>query len=323
MRYRTFGQSGWKVSEVGLGAWGIGGALWKGSDDATSTAALNRAVDLGVNFIDTALAYGQGHSERLIGRLLKERKERIFVATKIPPRTHEWPVPWERKLRDVYPKDYIVSCTETSLKNLGVERIDLQQLHVWSPNWTDETEWREAVAKLKKEGKIDRIGISLNDHQPDTGLDVARTGLIDAFQVIYNIFDPTPAEKLFPLCRREGIALIARCPLDEGALTGAITAESRFDRGDWRSDYFRGGRKAEVAKRAERLKTLMKPAGTKSLAELALRFCLSHNAVSTVIPGTRTPSHAEENTAAADDGALPKGVLDRLREMAWAKNFYD
>ena len=279
-------------------------------------------MDLGVNFIDTALAYGEGHSERLIARLLSERRGRIYVATKIPPKTREWPVPWERGLREVFPKERILACTEASLKNLGVERIDLQQLHVWSPHWARETEWQEPFAQLKKEGKVDRVGISLNDGQPETGLEVAHSGLVDAFQVIYNIFDPAPADQLFPLCQKEQIALVARSPLDEGALTGAITPKTRFPAGDWRSGYFRGRRKEEVFLRVERLRSLLAPAGAASLAELALRFCLSHPAVSTVIPGMRTPQHATENAAVSDGRSVDAGTVDRLKTMAWPKNFY-
>jgi aryl-alcohol dehydrogenase-like predicted oxidoreductase len=240
MKYRRLGRTGYEVSEIGYGAWGIGGSMWIGARDDVSLKALNLAVDLGVNFIDTALAYGNGHSERIIGNLLKERSERIYVATKIPPMNLLWPAPDDARLSAVFPTRHIVESTETSLKNLRVDCIDLQQFHVWNDRWSTQDEWQAAIQKLKKEGKVRYFGISINDYQPENGIRAAETGLIDTFQVIYNIFEQAPQDRLFPYCRRKDVGIIARVPLDEGALTGKITESSTFPEGDWRNHYFSG-----------------------------------------------------------------------------------
>lgn len=321
MHYRTLGRTGLEVSEISFGAWGIGGALWKGSDDRESMRSLHRAADLGVNFIDTALVYGDGHSERLIASFLKERKERILVATKIPPKNDRWPADPATSLRDVFPHDYIVACTERSLKHLGVDTIDIQQFHVWTDSWVNEAEWSDAISLLKEQGKIRHFGISINDHQPASVLAVGGSGKVDTFQVIYNIFDQSPERELFPLCREKNIGVIVRVPFDEGGLTGTITPATTFDRGDFRHSYFRGDRKREVQERAERLKQLLGDEAS-SLPELALRFCLNHDAVSTVIPGMRTVHHVELNAAAADGRRLTPTLMATLRAHTWERNFY-
>jgi aryl-alcohol dehydrogenase-like predicted oxidoreductase len=323
MQYRTLGRCGINVSEIGFGAWGIGGSLWKGGSDTEAIKALHRACDLGLHFIDTALAYGQGHSEQLIGSLLKERKERVYVATKIPPKNQEWPARKGVPVSEVFPNQHIIACTEQSLKNLGVEQLDLQQLHVWSENWLSDLGWYHTLLKLQKEGKIARFGISINDHSPDSALEVVRREMVDSVQVIYNIFDPTPAQNLFPLCREKNIGVIARCPFDEGALTGAITETTRFEPGDWRARYFTKDRRKEVVARVDKLKGLLKDAQTATLSELALRFCLSHPDVSTVIPGMRTVSHVNQNMPVSDGIKLSQEVLDPLALQSWQRNFYD
>ena len=322
MQYRSFGQTGCSVSEIGFGAWGIGGSLWKGGSDDEAIEALHHACDLGLNFIDTALAYGQGHSERIVGRLLKERPERIFVATKVPPNNQEWPARHGVSLQAVFPNDHIISCTERSLKNLGVEQIDLQQLHVWAKNWADEPSWYETLLKLKQEGKVAHFGISINDHDPNSAIAVVERGWVDSVQVIYNIFDPTPSQRLFPLCQKKNIGVIARCPLDEGSLTGAITEETQFEKGDWRRFYFSDERKLEVVARVEKLKGLLREAGVATLSELSLRFCLSNENISTVIPGMRRVSHVEKNLAVSDGKKLSNEILEKLACHAWARNFY-
>lgn len=321
MKYRTLGRTNISVSEIGYGAWGIGGALWQGSGDDESVKALNRAVDLGLNFIDTALAYGDGHSEKLVGGLLRTRKERITVATKIPPKNQRWPASPSSTLDEVFPSRYIIECTERSLKNMGVETIDLQQFHVWNDSWTDRQEWQEAIATLKQQGKIRFFGISINDHQPSNALRLAATGLLDTVQVIYNIFDQSPERELFPYCAEHNIGVIVRVPLDEGSLTGTITTETTFPRGDFRNNYFRGERKKQVVERVGRLSQLL---GTEAstLPELALRFCLHHPAVSTVIPGMRRVKNAEANCAVSDGRVLSSGLIAELRGHAWERNFY-
>jgi aryl-alcohol dehydrogenase-like predicted oxidoreductase len=321
MHYRTLGNTGLRISEIGFGAWGIGGSMWLGGNDADSLRALHAAAELGVNFVDTALAYGDGHSESLVGRFVKERKEQIVIATKIPPKNGRWPARPGSLLKDVFPYDYIVRCTDRSLKHLGTARIDLTQFHVWLDDWADADEWKRAIEDLKRAGKIRFAGISINDHQPWNALRAAATGSIDSFQVIYNIFDQSPEDQLLPVAQEHGIGIIARVPFDEGALTGAIGPDSTFPRGDWRHDYFRGERKAEVAKRVEPLRALLGPEAS-TLPELALKFCLHHPAVSTVIPGMRTEKNVRMNCTASDGRKLSDTLVGELRKHRWEKNFY-
>jgi len=322
MQYRILGKTGIKVSEIGYGAWGIGGAMWQGSKDDESLRALHRAIDLGLNFIDTALVYGEGHSENLVGKLMKERKEQLYVASKIPPKNRKWPAVPGSALRDAFPYDHIIRCTETSLKNLGVDTIDVQQFHVWDDSWASETEWQDAIATLKEQGKIRFFGMSLNNHEPDNSLKVAATGLVDSFQVIYNIYDQTPEKNLFPLCQKNKIGIIVRVPLDEGGLSGTITAETQFPENDFRNSYFRDNRKQQVAEHTNALKKLLgKEAAT--LAELALRFCLHHPAVSTVIPGMRSRSNVEANCMISDGRNLSESLIVELRNHTWERDFYE
>jgi aryl-alcohol dehydrogenase-like predicted oxidoreductase len=321
MEYRTLGRTGIRVSEIGYGSWGIAGGMWKGAVEAESLRALHRAVDLGLNFIDTALVYGDGKSEELVGRFVRERKEKLTIATKVPPINQRWPARPGTTLEQAFPFEHIIECTETSLRNLGVETIDLQQFHVWLDDWTGQQAWIDAVARLKEQGKIRFAGISVNDHQPESVLKVARSGLIDSFQVIYNIFDQTPEDELLPLSQALNIGVIARVPFDEGALTGAITADSFFPDGDWRGWYFRGDRKGEVQEHIDPLKATL-GGEAKTLPELALRFCLQRREVSTVIPGMRTVLHAEANCGVSDGRRLSDPLLAVLRRHRWNKNYY-
>jgi len=321
MNYRRLGRTGFEVSEIGYGAWGIGGAQWQGGTDEESMRAVHRAIELGLNFIDTALAYGDGHSERLVGKIVREAGRRIYVATKVPPKNQLWPARRGIGIDQVFPYDYVIESTETSLKNLGMETVDLQQLHVWNPEWIGRDEWKRALEDLKKSGKARFVGVSINDHQPDSALELIRTGLIDTVQVIYNVFDQSPERNLFPLTEQFNIGVIARVPLDEGALTGAITEETKFDERDFRDYYFRGDHKKQVV---EHVNALRRDLGNVdgSLPEIALRFCLSEPAVSTVIPGMRRVRHAESNIATAEKGPLDEKTMAVLRRHAWEKNFY-
>ncbi len=304
MRYRKLGRTGLEISEIGYGAWGIGQSQWLDGDDNEALVALRTAIDGGLNFIDTALAYGLGHSEQLVGRVVRETGKRIYVATKVPPMNNHWPARPGIGIDEVFPRDYIVRCTETSLRNLGLDAIDLQQLHVWNHEWIDNEEWRRGFEDIKKSGKVRFVGVSINDHQPDSALELIETGLIDTVQVIYNVFEQSPERNLFPLCLKRKIGVLARVPLDEGSLTGAITTETIFPKGDFREHYFRGGRKAEVVERVTALKKDL--AGlNEPLAETALRFCLSHPAVSAVIPGMRKVRNAESNCLVSGRGPLP------------------
>ena len=321
MQYRTLGRTGLKISEIGFGTWGMGGTMWLGAEDNESLRALHRAADLGMNFLDTALVYGEGHSEQLLAKFLKERPDPMYVATKIPPKNMNWPARTGTPLGKAFPYGHIIESTERSLKNLGVDTIDLQQLHVWLDDWTDVSEWYEAVSTLKAEGKIRHIGISINDHQPANALKAVHSGKIDTVQVIYNIFDQDPEDVLFPACHAENVGVIVRCPFDEGALTGNIRPDSTFPPGDWRNRYFSGNRKQQVFDRVERLRGLLgKEAST--LPELAMRFCLHHPAVATVIPGMRLMRNVETNCAVSDGRELSAAMLEELRHHAWDKNFY-
>jgi aryl-alcohol dehydrogenase-like predicted oxidoreductase len=321
MRYRRLGRTGFEISEIGYGAWGVGGTQWLGGADGESLQALRRAIELGLNFIDTALAYGDGHSERLVGRVVRESPGKVYVATKVPPKNRLWPARPGIPIRQVFPYDYIVRSTEESLRNLNTETIDLQQLHVWNPEWIAGDDWRRAFEDLRRAGKIRAAGVSLNDHQPDSALELIETGAIDTVQVIYNIFDQTPERNLFPLCQARDIGVVARVPLDEGALTGAVTPETRFEPGEFRAWYFRGDRKKQVAEHVEALRRdLAGVPGT--LAEIALRFSISHPAVSTVIPGMRKVRNVESSLGVSQAGPLDDMTLEVLRRHAWDKNFY-
>ena len=319
MRYRKLGRTNFEVSEIGYGAWGIGGKQWLGGSDDESLLALQRAIELGVNLIDTALAYGDGHSEKLVGQVVRESRRPIFVATKVPPKNRIWPARSSTPISEVFPYDYIMRCAEESLRNLGLDAIDLLQLHVWTPEFLDHDDWRRAFDGLKRSGKVRAAGISVSEHEPDTVLSALRTGLIDAVQVIYNIFDQAPESALFPLCRELNIGVLARVPLDEGALSGAMSEASTFPPGDFREWYFRGDRKKQVVGHVNALRRDLDGAG---VPETALRFCLSHPAVSSVIPGMRTRKHVESNAALSDQGPLPAETLARLKRHAWDRNFY-
>jgi len=321
MHYRRLGRTGLLVSEVGFGAWGISGKQWIGASDGDSLKALRRAIELGVNFIDTALAYGDGHSERLVGRAVRESSGKVFVATKVPPKNRLWPARPGTPVEEVFPGDYVAACTEESLRHLGLETIDLQQLHVWHDEFVGRGDWLEAVERLKRQGKIRFFGVSLGEHTPENGLRLLETGVVDTVQVIYNIFDQSPEDRLFPACRERDVGVLARVPFDEGGLTGKITPETRFPPGDFREQYFRGERKREVFERCARIAADL-GIGLDRLPETALRFCLSHPAVSVVIPGMRTVRHVESNVAAGDGRGLEPAARAKLRSHRWVRNFY-
>jgi len=321
MNYRKLGKTGIDVSEIGYGAWGIGGKQWQVDSDDESIRALRRAIDLGLNFIDTALAYGDGHSEKLVGGVLRDAGKRICVATKVPPKNKVWPAAPGSNIQEVFPYDYIVESTNESLRNLGLETIDLQQLHVWDPGWLERDEWKRAFEDLRSAGKIKYCGISINDHQPDTALDVVASGLIDTVQVIYNIFDQSPEQNLFPATQKHNVGVLARVPLDEGALTDTITRQSTFE-DPFRAFYFRGDRPREVEQHVNALKADLKNVIEGPLPEIALRFCISHPAVSTVIPGMRRIRSVESNCHVSDVGPLPENVIQVTKKHAWDKNYY-
>ena len=316
MQYRKFGQTDWEVSDIGYGMWGMGG--WTGSDDEESLAALQRSVDLGCNFFDTALVYGDGRSEKLLGQIIRANPDKkLFNATKVPPKNMEWPTLLEHKLEDCYPPDHIERSLHQSLENAGVESFDLLQLHTWNDAWAEETGWSDKMEDLKRQGLIKATGISINRWEPWNGVKAVWTGKIDAVQVIYNIFDQNPEDNLFPACREMDVAVIARVPFDEGTLTGKITKDTRFPEDDWRSRYFSQENLVSSVERADELKPLV-PEGS-TLAEMALRFILSNPDVSTIIPGMRKIVNVEANIASSDAGPLPENLVDELRKHRWVR----
>ncbi len=313
MERRTSGALG-PVSEIGYGMWGMGG--WTGSDDEESARALDRAFALGCTFFDTAWVYGLGKSERLLGEALRRNVgHTAIVATKIPPKNMQWPARSGVPVSEAYPEDHIRAYTEKSLENLGVDQIDLQQFHVWQDTWASDEGWQRAVEDLKVRGTVRAFGISVNRWEPNNVLRALDTRLIDSVQVVYNIFDQSPEDTLFPYCERHGIGIIARVPFDEGSLTGTLTPRSSWPRGDWRNDYFSPENLAATLPRVGRLGPLVPM--DMDLPELALRFVLEHPAVTSVIPGMRRVGHVERNLAASDGDRLPPRLRDALRAHRW------
>ena len=314
MNYRTFGRTDWQVSEVGYGMWGMAG--WTGSESKEVNEALDKSVEMGCNFFDTAWGYGEGLSEEILNALLKRQGgKKLFVATKIPPKNRKWPSKPSFTLQEVFPSDYIIEYTEKSLKNLGVETIDLQQFHVWEDSWAQQDEWQETIAKLTQQGKVQAWGVSVNRWEPNNCLATLRSGLIDAVQVIYNIFDQAPEDQLFPLCRELNIGVIARVPFDEGTLTGTLTKETTFPAGDWRGTYFVPENLNSSVDHAEALQPLVPP--DMNLPEMALRFILSNPDVATTIPGMRKIKNVIANMTAGDGRGLNSTLLSELKNHRW------
>jgi aryl-alcohol dehydrogenase-like predicted oxidoreductase len=322
MNYRRFGRIGWNASEIGYGMWGMAG--WSGSADTESLESLQRSVDLGCNFFDTAWAYGDGHSEQLLGKILRANKgnapaggpdKKLYVATKIPPKNRRWPSRREFSLDDCYPPDYIVEYVEKSLTNIGVETLDLIQFHTWEDAWLDNEGLPRAIEDLRSSGKVRAVGISLNRWEPWNGIRAVRAGFIDAVQVIYNIFDQNPEDELFPACRQKDVAVIARVPFDEGSLAGTLTLNSTWPKGDWRNTYFVAENLESSVAHADRLKPLLRDG--MSMPEMALRFILNNKDVATIIPGMRKTRHVEANLAASAKGPLPGELHAELRHHRW------
>ena len=319
MKLRPLGKTGMQVSEIGFGAWAIGGGMWGKTNDPVSHDALRRALDLGCNFVDTAAVYGDGHSEQLVGKIHRERGGKFYVATKVPPKDFNWPPVKNCPVKKAFPAKWVREQTENSLRHLGMDCVDLQQIHVWSPNWVHETEWVETLQRLRDEGKIRFIGVSVNDHAPAQALELARSGLADTIQVIHNVFDQSPEDELFPLCLEKEVGILARVPLDEGSLTGKFTYDTTFAKGDWRKDYFPADVLRETVDRVEKLKPLI-AREAPSLAVGALKYCLSQPAVSTVIPGIRSPEQALANCSASDGKLLSPQLLKDLKKHRWVRS---
>lgn len=324
MHSRVLGRTGISVSEIGFGGWGIGKTMWGPSDDSESMRALHAAVDNGITYFDTAFAYGHGHSERLIAKLFKEIGHRLTASTKIPPKNMEWPAKPGSPLSMAFPPDWIVSCVERSLRNLSVDCLTLEQFHVWTDTWLKDPLWPQVVAtfeNLKKQGKIKFVGASVGD-DPETAVKLVQSGFVDQIQVLFNLFDQRAAEVLFPLCREKGVAVVVRCPFDEGSLTGELKPDTRFDPADFRSHYFGGPRLKETCQRLSALQKDAVGAKADNLAIAALKFTLSFEAVSTVIPGMRKAAHVVKNTRASDGVYYNPKELSILSQHRWIRNFY-
>ena len=315
---RPLGKTGLTVTEIGYGAWGIGADAWKGAQDDESLQALTRYVELGGNFIDTAMGYGNGHSEELVGQVVQAHPGTL-VATKVSPKNGRWPS--QGSAQEAFPAEWVVQCTEASLRRLGTQAIDVQQFHVWDDSWVGQGDWADAVTQLKRDGKIRHWGVSINDHQPDNALKLIETGLCETVQVIYNVFDQSPQDKLLDACQAHGVGVIVRVALDEGALTGHITPETTFPEGDWRHNYFGGDRKQELQ---THLRAIEQDLGisTEQLPETALRYVLAHPAVSTVIVGMRSVRNVERNATIGDGQGLPAEQVEQLHAHRWDRNWY-
>jgi aryl-alcohol dehydrogenase-like predicted oxidoreductase len=316
MKYRTFGRTNWQVSEIGYGMWGLAG--WTGSDDEETLQSLQRSVDSGCNFFDTAWAYGDGHSENILGQVVRANSDKkLYTATKIPPKNRVWPSRREFTLDDCFPPDYIEEYVHSSLKNAGLESFDLMQFHVWEDGWLEDDRWAKKLDELRSQGLIHATGISINRWEPWNGVKTVRSGMIDAVQVIYNIFDQNPEDELFPACDAMNVAVIARVPFDEGTLTGTLTKESSWAEGDWRNLYFVPENLIPSVERAEALRPLV-PEGM-TMPEMALRFILKNQTVSTIIPGMRKIKHVDQNIATSDGQALADELHKKLREHRWER----
>jgi aryl-alcohol dehydrogenase-like predicted oxidoreductase len=326
MRYRQFGRTGWQVSEIGYGMWGMGS--WSNSDDQQSLESLQAAADRGCNFFDTAYAYGEGHSEKLLGQTVRANSDKqLYTATKIPPRNGRWPAPEDSTLKDSYPPDYVEEYVHRSLRNIDEQSLDLIQFHTWNDNWLRDDRWFYKLDDLRSQKIIKAIGISLNRWEPWNGVRAVKTGQIDSVQVVYNIFDQNPEDELFPACEEMNVAIIARVPFDEGTLTGTLTKESRWPQNDWRNTYFVPENLIPSVERAESLKETLRAwnrehATEITMPELALRFILTNPTVATTIPGMRKLSHVEANIAASDAGPLPRELLEQLRAYRWVRQPY-
>ena len=323
MKYRRFGRTGWEVSEMGYGMWGM--ASWSDSSDDESLRSLQAAVDLGVNFFDTAYAYGNGHSENLLGQIVRGNQgRRLYTASKIPPKTLQWPAPADSTLVQSFPPDHVEEYVHRSLENAGLEQFDLMQFHTWSDEWMRDDRWFYKLDDLRSQKLINALGISINRWEPWNGLRAVRSGQIDAVQVIYNIFDQNPEDELFPACREMNVAVIARVPFDEGTLTGNLTKDSKWPEGDWRNTYFVPENLIPAVEKADEIKKMLDEWNREhetriTMPELALRFILTNPDVSTIIPGMRKLHHVEANVAASDAGPLPRDLHEKLRRFRWVR----
>lgn len=316
MRYRALGRTGFHVSDVACGLWGMSG--WSDANDVEALAALQLAVDQGCNFFDTAWAYGEGKSDGFLGQIIAANPDkRIYAASKIPPKNRKWPARPSYDYNEVFSADHVFDYADRIRKALGVDSIDLLQFHVWQDAWTDRPEFRDTVEKLKRDGIIRAFGLSVNRWEPANGIRAIHTGLVDAVQVIYNIFDQNPEDELFPVCEELNIGVIARVPLDEGSLGGKMTRDTTFPEGDWRRGYFNAENLRQTMDRIDAIKADL-PHGI-TLPDAAIRFILAHPAVSTLIAGMRKEAHVRGNLALSDAGGLDADLIAMMRKHRWER----
>jgi aryl-alcohol dehydrogenase-like predicted oxidoreductase len=318
VQYRPLGRSGLTVSEIGFGAWGIGGSMWIGADEDESVRALHRFIELGGTFVDTARGYGE--SERIVGSVLRDHPD-VLVATKVPPKNLKWPAPSGVDPMDAFPGEHIRASLETSLNASGLDHFDVLQFHVWSDEWVGRGDWLETIEALKADGKIRLFGVSINDYQPENALALIRTGVVDTVQVIHNVFHQQPEEQLYPACIEHGVGVIVRVALDEGGLTGRVSADTTFPEGDFRNEFFAGDRRRQVQEHVDAL-TGDLGIETDQVADTALRYVLAQPAVSTVIAGMRTARNVERNAATSDASPLPAETIEKVHAHRWERNFY-
>lgn len=325
MLYRTLGKTGLKVSALGFGGWGIGGGQdWVVASDEESIRSIKLAMDYGVTFFDSAMGYGAGHSEMLIGKCVKGQQDKYVVTSKIPPKNYTWPQLPGTPITQAYPKDWIIECTEKSLKAFNLDYIDLQQFHVWLNEWTGQGEWKEAVELLKKQGKVRFFGASINFpyEDVDNAVPAMDAGCLDTVQVVYNIFQQEPQKDVLPAAERNNVGIIARCPLDEGALSGKITSDSQFADGSFLNGYFKGDRKQITFDKVRAMQWLIDEGFADTIAEAALRYCISFPPVSSLVVGMRSPKHTQSNCKAIEKGPLPAEAVERLKAHAFDHNWW-
>jgi aryl-alcohol dehydrogenase-like predicted oxidoreductase len=320
MKYRTLGRTALKVSEIGYGAWGIGKAMWVGAEDEESLKSLKAARDAGVNFFDTALAYGDGHSEKLLSKAFGKSSD-VIIASKVPPINKVWAIKSGSPLQKTFPKKYVLDSLDETLKNLGRDSVDIYQFHTWIDDWASQPEWQETAREMKKSGKARFVGISVQNHQPANVIKALETGLVETVQVIHNIFDQSPEDELYPYAQKNSIGIIVRVPFDEGSLTGKINPETRFPEGDFRNIYFAGERKRDVWDRIQGITEDLN-IDVAQMPEYALRYILAQPAVSTIIPGMRNTKHVQANVAASDLGPLPAETVKQLHKYRWVRDYY-
>ena len=314
MQYREFGKLNWKVSEIGYGMWGMGS--WGGQSEEESLQSLQYAIDLGCNFLDSAWVYGQGKADQLAGKIIKDNPNKdIYYCSKVPPRNYKWPSRREDTLDDCYPPEQVEKYTKQILESSGLEKIDLLLLHTWEDSWLKDERWLQKLVSLREQGLVSGIGVSLNRWEPWNGVEVVKSGVIDAVEAVYNIFDQDAEDELLPACQQHNVAVIARVPFDEGSLLGNLSLTSTWPEGDFRNMFFTSENLKESVKRADALKIAI-PAGTP-MAEIALRFILSHPAVTTVIPGMRRTENIKANMLTSDKGKLDERQVQALRMHRW------